>query len=628
MEAVTEFGNALKDLSSERSYPTLRGHPPALELGDSLEIPDGKRAPSTGITIEVPESLRSVYTIAPLAYYLGATVEPGSTPRLRTDAGADFSLTARESLSATVRAVLRHIFTLDCLARTEGYYEVPLAERRAVSGLLDTTDETWESLYNRPVAQQVATYLNLPFEPVTEVAPEWRHTADIPADERGVEVLPFLTADLASIRCYDPDTEPTPGSQSGATSHESGATERIDETMRREESNGPPAGGEPVSRDDLFRIRDAPTPVQSYVGDGFPIGANKASRMSYEQQLTARADASSNAEVLVICNDPEMIAETDVEEAYASFELLPVITAVETDVSCAGLREAFSRDVDLLHYIGHVDSRGVQASDGFLDLAALETIGATAFILNGCRSFKQGSKLVDAGAIGGVVTLERVHNSLATEIGRHIARLVNAGWPLDQAMSLLEADALIGESYAVVGDGSTALVANAATPTSYTLGTPGPVGTTPTPPDTPGSATIEATIYTHPTRAYNLGTLFQSPVGTDDQYLSGGEIDTFTVSARELDRLFSDVTLPVVIDHERAATTLSLRWSDDLAGDINHLVDTVYRTDDAPDSLRGEDIFSTGFLGDDEEQGDDAAGEEWLFDQTDTEDRGVPKWRS
>ena len=45
-------------------------------------MPDVVDAPDTGITIEVPPEYGAIYTVAPLAYYLGATVEAGTEPAL------------------------------------------------------------------------------------------------------------------------------------------------------------------------------------------------------------------------------------------------------------------------------------------------------------------------------------------------------------------------------------------------------------------------------------------------------------------------------------------------------------------------------------------------------------------
>jgi len=77
MEAVSALPSALKTTSPERTWPTLRGHPPLLELGDRLEIPDAIDPPDGEISLTVPREYASVYQAAPLAFFLGATIRPG-----------------------------------------------------------------------------------------------------------------------------------------------------------------------------------------------------------------------------------------------------------------------------------------------------------------------------------------------------------------------------------------------------------------------------------------------------------------------------------------------------------------------------------------------------------------------
>jgi len=597
MRAISEFGGALKTASCQRSYPTLRGHPPMLELGDELTIPGESRVPDTDIEIVAPPSLRAIFTVAPLAYYLGAPITPGEAPHLRSSDGWEQSLTDRGGLTPTVNDVLQHVFTLDCIVRTEGQHPPGLSERAELMGSLPA-ESTFDpaAAYDTSLATRLATYLEVPFEPVKTIAPQWRHTADIPAGTAGVEVLPFLAADLTRIRCYTPGTkpeatssEPSQTTQTGTTTECIGDIEEFLRTQTQSPPNqtdtspttlrGAEAGtpthkqkkrqqdpdvsratraGEPVDQQQLFKIRGAPTPVHSYVGDGFPVGANKATRASYEQQLASRTDAKASAEILIVCNDEKMAEETAVREQYGTFELLPMDVSVRYDLSRDELQEALQRDVDLFHYIGHVDSRGLQANTQYLDVQDVEEVGATAFILNGCRSFAEGSKLVERGAVGGVVTLRRVHNTLATEMGRNIAQLVNEGWPLDQAVSLLETDALVARDYAVVGDGSVELVANAATPSSLIV--------TPS-----GDDQFEVAFHTHPTKSYNLGTLYQPPIDNAPYHLSGGESGRITLSGDELEAVFQQTQHPVQLRSEREKTTISLRWSSELIGNVDKL---------------------------------------------------------
>ncbi|KPN30671.1 hypothetical protein SY89_01407 [Halolamina pelagica] len=95
MRAVSAMSSSLKTTSVERSYPTLRGHPPEIELGDELDIPEGMAAADAGVRIEVPPQLRFVYPVAPLAFYLGAEVVPGNVPGSSARRGSATASTAR-----------------------------------------------------------------------------------------------------------------------------------------------------------------------------------------------------------------------------------------------------------------------------------------------------------------------------------------------------------------------------------------------------------------------------------------------------------------------------------------------------------------------------------------------------
>ena len=74
-----------------------------------------------------------------------------------------------------------------------------------------------------------------------------------------------------------------------------------------------------------------------------------------------------------------------------------------------------------------------------------------------CSSYEQGQRLVDNGAIAGVVTLKDVISSMATKIGRTIARLLNYGFPVGAATNLIQDTMFSGEHYAVVGDSNAKL---------------------------------------------------------------------------------------------------------------------------------------------------------------------------
>lgn len=85
MRVVSVLGSALKTRCPGRSFPTLRGHPPLLELGETVDIPESIAVPDTGVTLELPAACEYVYPASSLAYYLGADLQPAGTPALVVD---------------------------------------------------------------------------------------------------------------------------------------------------------------------------------------------------------------------------------------------------------------------------------------------------------------------------------------------------------------------------------------------------------------------------------------------------------------------------------------------------------------------------------------------------------------
>lgn len=573
MRAVSEFGAALKTTTAERSFPTLRGHPPLVEFGDELSIPGGERRPDTGVRLEVPPEPEYVFPTAPLAYYFGAEVIPATTPRLTTRAGVEYEFDP-DGFAADATRLLRHVFTLDCLTRVEGYYPVDLDERRRAADL--GLDLDWAALYDEPLAEQLGMYLSVPFEEVAPLVPEWRLTADVVPELRRATVLPHLANELATVRIFGQDGGATSLADAEFTGDDD-VEGLLDEFIRADDGGlgpvratprnsdaGTPTDGDPVSTDDVIRVPEADTATQTYIGDGFPLNANKGSQASYERQLTLRGDTPGRIGVTVVCNDDEMVDELEVGDHYGTRDLFDFDVTIHSSLTRRELREVLTAETDLVHYIGHVDQRGLQATDGYLDARTIDAVGTTAFVLNGCRSFRQGQALVDAGAIAGIVTLENVHNSLATEVGTNIARLLNRGWPLDAAVELVKDDALVGRHYIVVGDGSVEIAkSDSGNPTS-TLIDPHQL-----------DDDFDVTIRAYATRARHLGSIYLPYIaGNQTYYLASGSLNTFTASAEELEEFFSLETEPIHLKQEHAETTISLRWSDEVSVDsIRSLLD-------------------------------------------------------
>ncbi|WP_423744803.1 hypothetical protein V5735_01805 (plasmid) [Haladaptatus sp. SPP-AMP-3] len=437
MATISSFGSALKTTSPERSFPTLRGHPPVVELGDELRVPDALQPPETGVTIEVPPAYESIFPVASLAYYLGATVVPGNAPRIVT---ADFEhpLGGARDFESEVERVLKQTFLLDCVTRTEGLYPIDLHERRTLES---TVELDFAALYDASLAERLETYFTIPYGVLEESVPDWQLTTHVSSTATNVEMLPFLVDDLAVIR--------TPRvTEVSASAIQVPAVEQFVRGNTRstsETTSNPRTFVEPEQTDSLEQV---------WVGDDAPVGASKATIIAFRNRLE-RTTTDGEIAITVVCNDREMDEERNLaDEVYGSGRTLPFDVSVEHDLTVAELRSVLESEAQFLHYIGHIDEGGFNCRDGVLDASELDDVGVEAFLLNACQSFEQGMALIEGGAIGGVVTLSDVINSGAVRVGKTMARLLNRGFPLWAALDIARDRSIIGGQYTVVGDGS------------------------------------------------------------------------------------------------------------------------------------------------------------------------------
>lgn len=460
LPSISTFGSALKTTSPERAFPTHRGHPPKLKLGDELSIPDGLEPPADRIEVQVPPNYTNAYAVAPLAYYLGAPVVDGP-PRI---AGPSWEhpLEYEGDLESGVERTLKQLFLLDCITRTEGIYQIDLYEREQLENRVDLD---YASLYDDRHDRRVAAYLDVPYEQIEPVIPDWKHAAHVEPVASSAEALPYLVDDLALVRTTDPEPVSRDAIQTGATQGlvrglgigqvdpqpEEFGTTTTEPLMRGEVS---------TDAEYVHPAEPAETIEETWVGDGTPIGASKALPEAFENR-TGRNVTTGSIDISVVCNADEMAEEGDVvDDAYGSRvdAELPFDITVRTDTSTDELAEILAEERDFLHYIGHIDDDGFRCTDGRLDATELDEVGMDAFFLNACQSYEQGTALVQAGAIGGIVTVRDVANIGAVKIGRAVAQLLNCGFPLRPALNVARDESVIGCHYIVVGDGGLSIV--------------------------------------------------------------------------------------------------------------------------------------------------------------------------
>nr|WP_239640465.1 hypothetical protein [Halogeometricum pallidum] len=532
MRAVSLLGSALKTTSPERSYPTLRGHPPLIERGETFRAPPTMTAPETGVTLELPATYRHVYVAAPLAYYLGATVVEGETPRLRTEDGFTYDLDTAAGYERAVERALKQTFFLDCLTRTEGYYQVDLHERRAVEERLDLD---FADLYHRSLAERVAAYLRVPYDAVADHVPEWKLTTHVTPTPDNVELLPFVANDLAIVRT--PRAKPAASSETQAAAVGDflrSSSAGVDGVASGEDFTRSAAGTTPLPERTYVQPEETDSLEQAWVGEGTPIGASKASLQAYRNRLY-RSPTEGDIGITVVCNDPKMADEReDVETVYGSRDSLPFDVQVQYELTRAELRDALASETDFFHYIGHIDGDGFQCADGTLDASSLTDVGMDAFLLNACRSYEQGMHLIDAGAIAGIVTLDDVINCSAVEVGSMLARLLNRGFPIRTALEIASETNVPDSDYLVVGDGGHPIAqVQGAIPNSIDI-------------ESKSESEVSLRYHTYTAAGYELGTIVKPMItGDSSYYLSSGVADTFTVSHDELRDFLAAEVIPV-----------------------------------------------------------------------------------
>ncbi|WP_231188657.1 hypothetical protein [Haladaptatus sp. DYF46] len=527
MSAISMFGSALKTTSCERSLPSLRGHPPQIELGEELSIPDSVSVPDTGVVIEVPPQLEMIYPVSTLAYYLGATVIPGDRPQLLTKNGFSHSLGGSErEFQTEVERVLKQIFFFDCVTRTEGYYPVELYERQKIEKQIDLA---FDELYKKPIAEQLEAYLAVSFEAIQEHLPKWSLTTYATNELRNIESLPYLVNNFSLIRVTD-------NKRSNATDLK--PPKGIRGFLRGTEVEN--RGGSNSEQKSYVAPPETTSLEKAWIGSGNPVGANKIIKKSFENNLE-RISSTEGIRITVVCNEPEMNAEFDAGDSlYGERDELEFDITVHRNLSVDELRTVLSTETDFFHYIGHIDDSEFICRDGGLDAGTLDDVAIDTFLLNGCRSYEQGMRLIDAGSIGGVVTYSHVGNKNATTIGRLIARLLNRGFSLRSALTIAREQQIVGNQYIVLGDGSIEI-------TQSESGTPMVCAIEPI----SSEEGYRVKMTTYPTLEKGMGSYYWPYLDKIQSYfLSGGDLPSITLSKDALAQFLRLEPFPVVYEND------------------------------------------------------------------------------
>ena len=406
MAAVSMLGSSIAEWSPERSWPTLRGYPPRIERGETLDVPSRLPAPDTGIEIAVPATFADVYRVAPLAYYLGADVVPGG-PEIRLDTGYVERLPADgPALEDRVSELLRVTLFLDSLARTEGYTPSDRYEYEAVGPELPFYPPT---LAEYSMSERLMEYLEVDVSTVKPYLPAWPTEAVLRPGPAGMELLGHLAHVLAPIRVRGSAFDETHGSESSPAG----------------QSRFRPLA---LAMSPYLHVDEVPSPDAELL----PAGTAVLSRASYENYLSRPRPAEGEVHVAFVVDAAERAAairramsDPALPDGVGSVEIHHRPTAEELAAIVA------DPDVDLLYCALPTDEDRVACPGGVVDFGDAEW-GPIAAVCEGSMTVTPAASAVESGAVGALA----VDGTLDPDRIRTLTGLLASGAPLAASVAL------------------------------------------------------------------------------------------------------------------------------------------------------------------------------------------------
>lgn len=517
MRAISHFGDSIEPNGPERSYSTLRDHPPLIKRSDSLHIPSDLDVPKTGIELRVPATEEYVFPTVPLAYYFGASVRPLSSdesePVLSAGDSWEFSLSTGDDYETAISRVLKQVFILDCVTRTGHRFDWKLKEREEIE---PNVDLEFDALYDQPLARRIQRYLEVPYSKISDIVPQWPLTVDIEPSVDRAELLPFVAHELAYVRTIS-------------------NPERY-QTIRGASS----AGGDRQSSmgffgPDLVEPESTNTVEHVWAGNQYPLNANKLSAEASQATASGKLTELPQTKIVVVNNRTD---DATVKSHFGGNERSNwphVEFEFAENVSQSELRERLSSPADLFHYNGSVTDEGIECSDGFLDVRSLFEAKPATFLLNGCQSFQQAELLVEKGCHAGVASLGTSPTDKATPFGIGTGKLLLTGFSMRAAVPIAARVTGFSKPYTLIGNGGITVKQG------NTSGCPTFVQVEPA-----SGENYQVTVRAYTGPGFRLGTLFKDKFGHLSTWtLPPDTIGPTTVSKEDLiDEMYPEI-MPV-----------------------------------------------------------------------------------
>jgi len=492
-----------------------------LTTGAETSIPTelANTKPETGIELRAPACVESLFVLAPLAYYLGAEVTVGDRTRAvltaeNTDVYHEFG--PFPDFQDEVGSMVQRLFYLDCLVRRINPESNP--------DLLERCELNPETVRSLSPAGRLERYLATPAAAVDAAVPEWHLSTHTQPSLERARCLPFLLDKLSLIYL--------------SNGSELKRCDLLEKTLSDSYTRG---AAEPTA---MVEPNGGVGRVHGWLAPGTPIDAFKTTPSAYENRYRYRKKETDRLQLSVVLNDMEMSDERHaVSEIYRAADL-PMDVTVSDQLTTAALADVFESENDFVHFIGHCEEDGLCCPDGTLSTASLSESRTRTFFLNACGSYQQGLDLVEKGSVAGAVTFADVLDSHAAMVGTAFARLLSNGFSIQRALQLARRRIMMSKDYAVVGDGTYALL--------------------------PGPTDPVVAMVSEADDGYVLTCEVMTPQGAGESYdlpIDGavalnGTATEHTVSAATLLDTLESNSLPVIFEGE-------FHWSEDLAARLD-----------------------------------------------------------
>lgn len=442
--ALSSLGTSHHTETPDRSYPSMRGHPPAIEIGPEADAAiDRSDDSESSVRLLLPPSLEYAFYSASLAYYLGASVEVGdvANPVLRFEDQEYVLPRSVGDFSRRVANLLSRVFYLDCLVRNVGPYGFDIAEL----DLLDEVSIEADEVYPLPLADRLVEYVGVDFERISRRLPRWPLSVSIGAQPENVPALSRLSYCLALL--FPPESN---------TVDEGTAVERSLSDFCRSVSSNSQHGTTRYSNivDPVNRVGT----LHGWFADGIPLDAFKGVPSAFTSRGGPPTDPSPRT-VAVVLNDGEMGAEF--AEVVSAYRERGGVCSIDVDLSSrltmSELATIFRSPYDVVHYIGHCEPQGLRCEDGNFSVDSVSETRVNSVFLNACESYDQGLSFIRKGGNSCAVTIGDVLDEQAQKVGTTFAQLLGRGFGFGFALVLARCRAIMNRQYAIIGDGTNVL---------------------------------------------------------------------------------------------------------------------------------------------------------------------------